>query len=750
MTINTRVSSGGWRVLSQAWRCRQSIVQIGAVLVMLCGFAASQTKPAAKPAPQSGSSVTNWKQIPIPPLHAFHPQQPKRIELSNGIVIFLQEDHELPLIGGTITIRGGGLDIPKAKTGMMGLYGQVWRLGGTEKLTGDQMDDYLESRAAHIGTSGGMTSTSLNWSSLKNDFNDVFAMAVDLLQHPAFREDKLTLLKTQTNGAIARRNDDVGSIEDREVSKVAYGEDNPYSWTPEYDTIAAVTRQDLVDFHKSHLSAANMMIGVIGDFDSASMERTLRQAFESWPRGERTAIHEPQFHDPKPAIYLADKNDVNQASIEMVHLGIQRNNPDLFAADVMDQAFFSGGFSSRFMEAIRTRLALAYDAGGQLSAPFDHPGIFAVNAATKSGTVAQAVAAMKRQIIDYKSHPITPEELKRAKDAILNNFIFRFDSKEKVLNERMVYEFWGYPADFLERYRAGVEKVTAEDVMRVYAKYVHPERLATVVVGNAAEFDEPLSTLGQVVNLDISIPPPGSLKDGAKPANAGGAAANTPEAKAVMAKAVQALGGEEKLKQVKAVRAVASATQKSPQGDQQAKIEQFIVYPDRLRMVQPGPGGADMAIVVSPNAGFAAMGEMSQDLPPSMRQELLKQIKFDELYIGQHSTDGTVNVTLAAPEKVGDADTQVLDIDSSGVHVRWFVDPASGRLLRSQHDEMGPSGPRQVTTDYSEWKPVDGVMFAFSEKQSSNGEDGSTIKVEDVQVNPAVDSKLFEKPGAPK
>jgi zinc protease len=199
---------------------------------------------------------------------------------------------------------------------------------------------------------------------------------------------------------------------------------------------------------------------------------------------------------------------------------LERSNPDYFAVEVMDEAFFSGGFSARLMEAIRTKRGLAYSAGGGFSAPFDHPGTFVVVAGTKSTSAVETVQAMRDAIQEDLKKPATEDELKRAKDSILNSFIFRFDSKDKILFEQMAYDFYGYPLDFLARYRAGVEKVTAADVTRVAQKYIHPDELAVLVVGNAQEFDKPLASLGPVTNIDISIPaPPTSASAQARPAN---------------------------------------------------------------------------------------------------------------------------------------------------------------------------------------------------------------------------------------
>jgi zinc protease len=120
----------------------------------------------------------------------------------------------------------------------------------------------------------------------------------------------------------------------------------------------------------------------------------------------------------------------------------------------------------------------------------------------------EAMQALDTEIANLNTNPITDAEMKRAKDSILNSFIFAFDSPAKILRERMAYEFYGYPPDFLERYRAGVEKVTKEDLARVAAKYLHRKQMRVLVVGNTAEFGKPLTTLGPVKEIDISIPPP--------------------------------------------------------------------------------------------------------------------------------------------------------------------------------------------------------------------------------------------------
>lgn len=462
-------------------------------------------------APASRGQATDWKQIKPAPLHPFHPQIPKRIQLANGMVIFLQEDHELPLVRGFTQIRGGSRDEPADKVGLASIYGQVWRTGGTKTKTGDQLDDYLEARAAKVETSGSSDSASVTWDCLKETFDDVFKVYLELVREPEFRQDKIAIAKNQLNTGISRRNDNPSQIAYREAAKLVYGADSPYARVPEYTTVASVGRDDLLAWRQRFVHPNNIILGVVGDFDSKAMEARLRQAFESWPKGPAAPKRQLTFHGPKPGVYFVQKDDVTASTVQMVDLGTVRDNPDYYAIEVFNQ-FFGGSFSSRLFSNIRSKKGLAYAVGGGVGTDFDHPGLVRLAITTRSGTTAAAIDAFNEELDGLKTNPPSQDELTTAKDAILNSFVFRFDSKDKVLREQMNYEFYGYPLDFLERYRAAVEKVTLADVARVAQKYIHKSQLAILVVGKAADFDRPLSSFGPVTALNVTIPPPPAPK----------------------------------------------------------------------------------------------------------------------------------------------------------------------------------------------------------------------------------------------
>lgn len=692
-------------------------------------------QPETAPAP----GAKPWERIVIPPLHAFHPQHPKRIEFPNGLVVFLQEDHELPLIDAVIRIRGGSREEPANKAGLVRVYGQAWRLGGTSSKTGDELDDFLEAHAAKVETNGSADSASLSWSCLKEDFDDVLKIAGDVLEHPEFREDKLKLTKEQVNTAISRRNDDPQAIAAREAAKLAYGAASPYARTSEYYTIAAITRDDLIQWHNKYVYPNNMILGIAGDFDSNAMEAKLRATFGGLTRGPQAPRDPKVAIDPaSPGIYFVEKEDVNQSTVEMVHLGIRRDNPDYYAVVAMNE-ILGGGFSGRLLSNLRTKLGLAYSVGGGVGSSFDHPGVFRLVMGTKSGSTGAAIKGLYDQLNDLAQKPVTQIELKRAKDTILNSFIFQFDDKDKVLQEQMTYEFYGYPPDFLERFPEQIKKVTADDVDRVARKYVHKDQLKVLVVGNSKEFDRDLSTFGKVTKVDISIPE--------APASGAAASADKPtmsdsQGKQLIAKVAAALGDGQKLHSVKALRQTLTSVRKTPQGDIPLELDQTIVYPNQVYMKMQTPMG-EAITVITPNSGSMSMGGQHQEMPSAMRDESLRNVKRDLVYIAQHASDAKFIFTEAGSDNINGVPARTLAINADGTEVKWYIDASNGHVLRAAFHTTGMRGPVDRVVDYSDWRETGGLSLPFKRTITENGQAASEDTIKSIELNPAVDPKLF-------
>ncbi len=461
----------------------------------------------ALPAP-AAAQVERPEQIHYPPLPELHVPMPKRVELPNGMVVMLVEDHELPLVRATALVHTGGRLEPADKVGLADVTGTVLRTGGTEAMGPDELDDYLESKAAVIESSIDEDQGEVSLSCLVEDFPDVLQVFADVLRRPAFDPNRIQVALNAARSQVARQNDNPQSIVFRELRKVVWGPDSPYGRTPTYATLGNIGRDDLVAWHRRFYHPNRVVLGLVGDFDSDRVLALVRKAFGDWPRGPAVEPFEsPRPEHPSPGVFVAEKSDVNQSNIAMGHPGILRSNPDFYAVEVMNE-ILGGGGTSRLFREVRTKKGLAYAVFGRAGSDWDHPGLTLLFTTTKVSTTGQAIAALLEEAKGMTSRPPTDDEVARAKQTILASFVFQVDSSAELLRRFLTFEYFGYPLDRLAEYRAKIEAVTAAEVRRAAATYLEPQNFSIVVVGPAEGRDSDLSAFGPVKALDISIPPP--------------------------------------------------------------------------------------------------------------------------------------------------------------------------------------------------------------------------------------------------
>jgi predicted Zn-dependent peptidase len=686
------------------------------------------------------AQVQTYKEIKYPGLPPFTIPKPEVYTMKNGLKVFLMEDHELPLVSVTARVRTGSNYEPAEKTGLAGLMGAVQRSGGSTRQTGDQIDDYLAARAASVETSVGEDAGFASMNCLKPDFDDVFKVFVEVLRTPAFAQDKLDIAKVAENSGIARRNDDVGGIAAREIGRLVYGPDSPLTRNTEYATIAAITRDDLVAWHKKYYQPNSILLGVVGDFKSSEMKQKLEAALGDWAAGPEFKAPEVPFRkEPAPGYYFIEKSDVNQANIVLGHLGIETKNPDYFAVQVMNEVL-GGGFASRLFSNVRSKKGLAYSVYGSVGSGFFEPGMFRAGLQTKSSTAIKGIQAIKTEIDEIISKPATDDELKRAKDAILNSFVFHYDSKGKILGQQMTYAFYGLPEDFLDQYRANIEKVTIADVSRVAKKYVHPDQLAVLVVGKAADFDQPLQVLGKVTTVDITIPAPPDTAPKAEKS-----AATIAAGKEIWSRVIKALGGDA-LKKTDAFRVKGSVALKMGGQSMALKQETTIVFPDKIRQSVITPIGTQ-TVVLDGEVGFMMAGDKVQSLPAEMVQDQVQEMRRGLENLLRYNDDPGLEIVAAGEEKVDGADCKILSASYKGTQSRIWVG-ADGKVVKQSYAGKNPftRAPGTVEVAWSDYRPEGPLLVAHKQVQSMDGKEIMSTTVDEFEINPKVDPDQFKKP----
>ncbi len=673
---------------------------------------------------QMADAQQRWDEIVFPEINNFDMPDIEIFELDNGIVFYLVEDRELPLINVNVRVRTGSFLDPADKIGRASLTGTVMRSGGSEMYPDEELNELLENRAARMETGIGLTSGSASMNVLKEDFEELLPVFIDLLQNPLFPENRIELAKTQSKSNISRRNDDQGSVANREFRKLIYGVNSVYARHTEYETIDNITRDDMVELHQKSFVGSNMMIGVIGDFDIGEMKSMLTEAFSGIPEGEPVELDLPDVdYSFESSINFVDKQDVNQSYVLLGHIGGLRDNPDYAKLQVMNQVL-SGGFSSRLFQVVRSDMGLAYSVFGSYGSGNFFPGTFTAGVMTRSETTAEAVEAILDQIRRLQNEKVSDEELQQTKDQFLNSLVFRYDSRSRILNERMGYDYAGLSPDTFDRLVEEIQEVTPDDIMEVAQNYLRPDKVQILVVGNSNEIGDQLNVFGNVNEIDISIPEPADDRE-----SVAGDAAKGGEWLNRMADALLPGGEFERDIQFDGENRI-----QTPQGEMSMGISQIINFGEEKIISTINAPMGQVTIEVVDGQGVMKAGGNEMPMPPQQLQEAKSELYRHYLFVALNRGEKAAEF-LGMREIEGNEYVHIRINDEMPLEI--YLDPENGFPAYSEFRQMDPQQGRRVTVtlQFSNWTEQDGVMMAYEVVTLSDNDPVATTVINSHSLN---------------
>jgi len=449
------------------------------------------------------TSTLDPRRMTFPPVE-FNPPEPERRVLSNGMVVYLLEDHELPLVTISATMRAGGWQDPPDKIGLASLAGVAMRTGGTQSLSAEGLDEELERLAASLAVSIGIESGVATLDLLKKDLDRGVTIFADVLRRPAFDPGRVDLAKLQTKESIRRRYDQPQGIASREFAKLLFGAAHPFARENSVASMTSITREDLIAFHAAAVHPNGIILGVTGDFDKDDMVQKLQRVFEDWKPGNVPTMTLPDIGASEQLEVSFVVKPTSQTHLRAGHLSLKETDPDYPGLVLLNDILGGGSFRSRLFQDIRTRQGLAYSISSVLRPGIHERGVWGMRTETKLSSTQQVIASLMTNLERLRNEPVSDAELREAKDAFVNSFIFSFTSPASIVSRRIQLEYDGLPKDFLQQLRDKVMKLTKEDLLRIARGHLHPDRLKILAVGSA-DAARVLEAFGDVKEIRLDI-----------------------------------------------------------------------------------------------------------------------------------------------------------------------------------------------------------------------------------------------------
>jgi zinc protease len=476
---------------------------------------AAQAPAKTAPAPQGPRP----EQFKYPPLNFKIPKAADfRHTLSNGLVVYIAEDHDIPWFNASLMVKTGPFLEPMNKIGVDSFTSTIMRSGGSTSMSGEAITERMDFLGGRLGGGGGggrgrgvgqgggrgggggggdAKSLSINMRYL----DEGLKIWMDVITDPAFPEDKLKRDKEAAIPPIRNRNRNVSTVASRVYEELIYGKDNPITAETTEPGINSITRNDLVAWHKKYWGANNAILVVSGDFKKAEMLQKLEATFGKWRTAEKAVVPVPKVQQAaKAGVYMVQPEGAspNQGIIRLGHLGLKTDDPDFPAADLMNWILGGGSFSSRITKVVRTDNGLAYSTGSSFGGGGGrggggggllYPGTFTASCQTKNSTVVFAAQLMLDLIEGMRNGDVSEADLKLARNSRINAFPSQpiFADIGAIAQSFASLEFNGRPMDYYETYLAKYQKVALADIKRVAQKYLRPSDMVIMVAGNIEE-----------------------------------------------------------------------------------------------------------------------------------------------------------------------------------------------------------------------------------------------------------------------
>ena len=479
-------------------------IALAAVLIAAgCAPAAKNERAGdGHPRPFTGPVAAPVEPVRLPPIASE--------TLANGLEVLVLEDHELPIVSMTLLWTVGAEADPPDKAGLTSLTASLLRQG-TRTRDARGIAEAIDFVGGSLEGGADVDSARVGVQVLSRDVELGLDLLADVATNPSFPEEEIADLKRVEIASVRQVHDDPSELGRRHLRRLIYGDDHPYARFPTEDSIAAITRADLVSWHATRFRPGVAILAIAGDVKASAILPRVRASFGVWERGDAKV---PEIPEPPPAkrrIRIVDKPDLTQSSIRVAHLGIRRSAPDYHATIVANYILGGGTFSSRLLRVLRSQEGKTYGVGSGFTV---HKGLgpFGVSTSTRTEETLATLELVLAEMERIREKGVTSAELEAAKRNLVGRYPSYFETPQGVVSEVLGAKLLGVPLSEIEAYRGRIAGLTLAEVNAAAARRFRPSDAVIVIVGNAEEIRGPIEAkLGPVEVVKWTEEPKGRM-----------------------------------------------------------------------------------------------------------------------------------------------------------------------------------------------------------------------------------------------
>jgi zinc protease len=672
--------------------------------------------------------------------------------LGNGLQVIAVSHHEQPAVSLRLIVRAGSAQDPETKPGAAALVATLLDQG-TVKRSAEQIAESIDSIGGALSTGAGADLSFINAVVMKDSLNLALDLVSELAQHPAFAAEEVERQRQQELSGMRVSYDDPEFLANVVFDRLVYGfhpYGRPQAGTPE--TVASLTRDDLVAFHKKWFAANNAILAIVGDVTPEEAFAGAQRAFGGW---EKTDVEAPRPIDPpQPTrrLVIVDKPGAVQTEIRVGNIGIPRKSGDFMALDLAAKVLGGEG-ANRLHRVLRSERGLTYGASADFNA-LKQSGDLVAQTNTRSATTGETLRLIVDEMWKMIRDRVGDRELAGAQEYLTGSFPLTIETPSQIALQILNAVFYGLNMNELQTYRERVNAVSVDDIQRVSRIYLHPDRLTIVLVGDASAFVKQLPGAGfdkfEIIpasELDLSAPdlrkkaaaphyqPAGWLQARAaqKKAPAGNAA------KALLDKAIAAKGGLAKLQGIKTVRSEGTMIVPASGSPMPFKVVSTIEYPEHFRVDADMPYGK-VAQVYSEGRYWIIEDGKAAEMPEEGRTPIKESIQRDTLSVLLKAAAGNLVV-----REIDSDEPSLGGIEVSGGGMKplaLFINRENGLIDRASYEDA--EGPVQEL--FSDYRSVDGIHIPFHTVVRRAGRISIERDIKTIRFNVPLTPGLFVKP----